>query len=103
MIVSKACKIHSKIPVLEACSIRIRHSSKKANMFFVYVLKSLRNGKKYIGYTSKDPKYRLIEHNNGSNKYTNQNKPFELLYQETLADKTSAIKREKLLKSGQGR
>jgi putative endonuclease len=72
-------------------------------MFNVYVLKSLRNNKRYVGYTSKEVNLRLKEHNTGSNKFTSQNGPFELLYVETLSDKTSAIKRENFLKSGQGR
>lgn len=72
-------------------------------MFNVYVLKSLRNNKRYIGYTSKDVKIRLKEHNTGSNKFTSQNGPFVVLFSEVLLNKTSAIKREKFLKSGQGR
>jgi len=72
-------------------------------MFYVYVLKSLKNSKRYIGYTNKTPKERLIEHNSGSNKWTRANKPFELVYKEIFSDKTIARKREKFLKSGQGR
>ena len=72
-------------------------------MFYVYVLKSLKNSKRYIGYTNKIPKERLIEHNSGSNKWTRVNKPFKLVYKEIFNDKTIAIKREKFLKSGQGR
>ncbi len=72
-------------------------------MFSIYVLKSLRNNKRYVGYTSKDVGLRLREHNLGSNKFTSQNGPFVLIYTEKLLDKTSAIKREKFLKSGQGR
>ena len=72
-------------------------------MFNIYVLKSLRNNKRYVGYTSKDVKIRLKEHNTGSNKFTSQNGPFVLFYSEILPNKTSAIRREKFLKSGQGR
>ncbi len=72
-------------------------------MFNIYVLKSLRNNKRYVGYTSKDVYVRLKEHNNGSNKFTSQNGPFIMFYSESLPDKTSAIKRERFLKSGQGR
>ena len=72
-------------------------------MFYVYVLKSLKNGKRYIGCTSKEPKNRLTEHNSGSNKWTRTNKPFELIYKELYNNKTIALKREKFLKSGQGR
>lgn len=72
-------------------------------MFNVYVLKSLRNGKKYVGYTSKDVTIRANEHNTGSNKFTSQNGPFVVFYSEILPNKISAMKREKFLKSGQGR
>ena len=72
-------------------------------MFRVYVLKSLRNNKRYVGYTSKLAEKRLWEHNNGSNKFTKQNGPFVLFHQECYATKTEAIEREKFLKSGQGR
>ena len=72
-------------------------------MFYVYVLKSFKNNKRYIGYTSKNPEIRLIEHNLGSNKWTRANKPFKLIYLESCGDKTKALKRENFLKSGQGR
>jgi len=72
-------------------------------MFSVYVLKSKTNKKRYIGYTGKNPIIRLKEHNSGSNKFTKQNGPFEIIYTENFTNKTEAIKREKFLKSGQGR
>jgi len=72
-------------------------------MFTVYILKSLKNNKRYVGYTGKDAKIRLKEHNSGSNKFTKQNGPFEIYYVENYNNKTDAMKREKFLKSGQGR
>jgi putative endonuclease len=72
-------------------------------MFTVYVLKSLKNGKRYVGYSGKTALARLDKHNRGGNKWTKINKPFILLYQEEYTSKTEAIKREKFLKSGQGR
>ncbi len=72
-------------------------------MFSVYVLRSLKNKKRYIGYTSKDSLERLCEHNAGSNKWTRQNRPFKIIHTEEFADKKSVIQREKFLKSGQGR
>ena len=73
------------------------------DMFSIYVLKSLRNRKRYIGYTSKSVQERLVEHNSGTNTFTRQNKPFVLIYSEEYQTKTEAMKREKFLKSGQGR
>ncbi len=72
-------------------------------MFYVYVLKSLKNNKRYVGCTGKKPEMRLTEHNLGSNKWTRVNKPFRLIYREIYNNKTKALKREKFLKSGQGR
>ena len=71
--------------------------------YSVYVLKSLKNAKRYIGLTSKDPKVRLVEHNNGLNKFTSANRPWILVYFEKDYCKECAQKREKFLKSGQGR
>jgi putative endonuclease len=73
------------------------------NMYSVYILKSLKNNKRYVGYTGKDVLMRLSEHNSGSNKFTRDNLPFILLHSEQFSDKTEAILREKFLKSGQGR
>ena len=72
-------------------------------MFTVYVLKSEKNGKRYVGYTGKSAAERLREHNTGSSTYTRQNCPFVLLYTEQYVEKREAMKRERYLKSGQGR
>lgn len=72
-------------------------------MYYVYVLKSLKNGKRYVGYTSKDPDTRFVEHVSGTNAWTRQNKPLELIYHESFEDGPAARKRERFLKSGQGR
>jgi putative endonuclease len=72
-------------------------------MFYIYVLKSLKNGKRYVGSTSKTPEERVFEHNSGTNIFTRQNSPWELIYSESFATKSEALKREKFLKSGQGR
>ena len=72
-------------------------------MFTVYVLRSLKNGKRYVGYTSKESLERLHDHNTGSNKWTRQNGSFVIIYTEEFADKKLAIQRENFLKSGQGR
>lgn len=69
----------------------------------IYVIKSLKNNKRYVGMTSKDVSSRLEEHNNGVNKFTKNNRPFKLIYFETDYCKDCALKREKFLKSGKGR
>jgi predicted GIY-YIG superfamily endonuclease len=72
-------------------------------MFTVYVIESLRNGKRYVGFTSKSAHARLIEHNRGCNKWARENRPFRLIYEEHVANKVIARQRERSLKSGQGR
>jgi len=71
-------------------------------MFTVYVLKSRKDGKRYIGFTS-DLERRLSEHNSGMVKSTRNRKPFDLIYTETFTKKSEAMKREKFFKSGKGR
>ena len=75
----------------------------KSELYYVYVLKSLKNLKRYVGYTGKTIYKRLKEHNTGCNSWTRKNKPFTFLYSEKYFNKSDAIKREKFLKSGQGR
>ena len=72
-------------------------------MAFVYVLRSLKNRKRYVGSTNKTAEDRLKKHNYGSNKFTKGNKPFELIYKEEYNNITEARKRENFLKSGVGR
>ena len=52
-------------------------------MFTVYVLSSLRNGRRYVGFTARDVEERLAEHNRGYPKgWTSRNGPFDLVYVE---------------------
>jgi len=72
-------------------------------MFYVYLLKSRKNEKSYVGFSSKNPKIRLEEHNNGSNTFTKNNKPWNLIYYESFTCKECAFAREKFLKTGVGK
>ena len=72
-------------------------------MYYVYVLISKKNGKKYTGYTSKLPETRLKEHNNGSNAWTKQNGPFDLIHFESFTSRKAALEMEKYFKSAAGR
>ncbi|OGK11321.1 hypothetical protein A2954_06005 [Candidatus Roizmanbacteria bacterium RIFCSPLOWO2_01_FULL_37_12] len=71
-------------------------------MFFVYLLKSFKSGKSYVGFTEKDVEVRLKEHNQGSNKFSDTNRPFKLIYFESFHCKLDALHREKFLKTGIG-
>jgi len=72
-------------------------------MYTVYVIRSFKNNKRYVGYTSKNVQMRLSEHNRGCNKWSRENRPLKLIYQENFNTKIEAIKREKFLKSGRGK
>jgi putative endonuclease len=72
-------------------------------MWYVYVLKSEKNGKLYIGMTG-NLKRRLDEHNKKiGGKYTKNNGPFKLIYYEAFLNKKDATKDELFFKSGYGR
>lgn len=71
-------------------------------MYFVYLLKSLKDPDKiYIGYTANLIK-RIAEHNAGDSFYTGQHRPWELAVQIGFKDQSRAIAFEKYLKSGSG-
>lgn len=70
-------------------------------MFYVYILKSLQDGKMYIGYTE-DLRRRLSEHNKGLSKSTKGRKPFELIYYEAYMSNSEAQTREMRLKRSAG-
>ncbi len=72
-------------------------------MYSVYFLESIKSGKVYVGFTEKDPAFRLKEHNAGTNQWTKQNRPFKILYYERYLCKADAQSREKFYKSGVGR
>jgi putative endonuclease len=71
-------------------------------MYFVYILRSVKDKNLYIGFTF-DVEKRLREHNKGEVTSTKARRPFELVYKETFENKEEANKREKFLKSGYGR
>lgn len=67
----------------------------------VYVLKSLKDNKLYIG-ISENLERRIEEHNRGSVQSTKNRIPFVLLHQEYFPTREEAAKREIFLKSGAG-
>ena len=72
-------------------------------MYHVYFLRSVNNNKVYVGFTSKDPRIRLYEHNSGSNTWTKSNGPFKLIYHEDYLCEADARKRESFYKMGFGK
>lgn len=61
--------------------------------YYVYVLRSFKDGNLYIGVTS-NLKRRISEHNLGKNISTRTRRPFELVYFETFDDKHLAYRQE---------
>ena len=70
-------------------------------MYYVYILRSLKDKKLYVGLTA-DIVKRLEYHNRGKVTSTKSRIPFELLYKEVYATRTEAREREKYLKSYRG-
>ena len=70
-------------------------------MYFVYVLKSTKHNRYYIGVT-KDIHKRLKKHNNGSSRSTKPYRPWVIIYNEKYKDKSDAYRREYYLKSPKG-
>ena len=70
--------------------------------FYVYVLESLLDGKRYIGFTH-NLRRRLEEHQKGQSVATKARRPFKLVYYEACTNEQDARRREVYLKSTQGR
>ena len=72
-------------------------------MYTVYVLYSERYDKIYVGYTSNLEK-RILSHNQlGHKGWTVKYRPWKLIHSETFSSRSEALRREKMLKGGQGR
>lgn len=70
-------------------------------MYYTYVLRSLKDGKHYTGYTH-NLEARFEQHQNGEVHSTSYRRPFELIYFEACRSQTDAMKREKYLKTFYG-
>lgn len=66
-------------------------------MYYIYILKSLKDNKLYIGQTS-DLQKRISEHNSGLVKSTRYRMPLKLIYKEVYKTRSEAFKRERELK-----
>jgi len=70
--------------------------------YYTYVLMSLKDGKKYVGYTD-DLRRRLKQHNSGKSFSTKSRMPFKLIYYEACLNKDAAKRRERFFKQTKGR
>ncbi len=68
-------------------------------MYYFYILKSLKDGKIYNGFSS-DLKRRFSEHQNGLVSSTKNRRPLKLIYYQAFSSEIDARLEEKYLKSG---
>jgi len=66
--------------------------------YFVYIIESLKDGSYYVGSTQ-NLNERMERHNQERSTYTKSKRPWELVYTEEHPDRSSAMKREKEMKS----
>ena len=73
-----------------------------SKIWYVYLLKSLKNDQWYTGMTN-DLQRRFKEHNTGLSQYTKDRGPYKLIYYEASLSEKDARAREKYLKTGMGK
>jgi len=71
-------------------------------MFHCYVLRSQKNGRRYVG-SCEDREERLRRHNAGESKATKHGVPWILIHSESFATRREAVQRELYYKTGRGR
>ena len=88
----------------EVCKTFIQRfePARRLMKYCVYVLLSENDQKRYVGFT-KDLNSRISEHSRGLVKSTKNRRPLKLIHFEEFELKSAAMKRERFLKSGQGR
>ncbi len=82
--------------------LRVGERSVKTTRFYVYVLRSRKTGRRYVGSTQ-NVQTRIDRHNAGHHVATRGGRPWTLLHVETFLTRSEAVRRERYLKSGQGR
>ena len=69
---------------------------------YVYIIQRVVNHSFYTGMTS-DIEKRILEHNSGNGSYTKKFMPWKLVYFEVCENRIAARKREKYLKTTEGK
>jgi putative endonuclease len=70
--------------------------------YYVYVLRSEKDGSFYIGHTA-DLEERLKRHNHGKSLYTKAKVPWKLIYREEFHSRSEAMQREQEIKRKKSR
>ena len=71
-------------------------------MFYCYVLKSQKTGRRYVG-SCRDLHDRIRRHSAGDSKATKHGLPWILLRSESFSSRSEATRRERYYKTGRGR
>jgi putative endonuclease len=71
-------------------------------MFYTYVLKSQKDKKLYIGYSS-DLKIRFAQHRRGEVESTKHRRPLNLIFYEAFQNEKDAQRRERYFKTDKGK
>jgi putative endonuclease len=71
-------------------------------MFFVYVQKSEKTDRRYVG-SCEDVNVRLRRHNAGESKATKHGVPWILIHRESFPTRAEAVERERYYKTGRVR
>ena len=79
-----------------------RTTSDRNLFYYVYVLESMKDGKRYIGMTT-DLRRRFREHQDGKSFATKTRRPFSLIYYEAGKSYVDASNRERYFKTTGGR
>ena len=77
-------------------------SAIKIKMYYVYILKSQRDGNSYIDYTT-DLRKRFQEHQDGKVESTKPRRPMELIFYEAYKNMGDARRRERYFKTSGGK
>ncbi len=77
-------------------------TSDQNKFYYVYILESSKDGKRYIGMTS-DLRHRFQQHTDGKSLATASRRPFILIYYEAGRSYRDAQSREKYFKTTAGR
>ena len=71
-------------------------------MFYCYVLRSQKTGRRYVG-SCENLTARIRRPNAGDSKATKHGAPWALVHTETFATRSEAVQRERYYKTGRGR
>jgi len=92
----------SRILITGGAGFTRPHRQRAVKFYYTYVLKSLKDGNLYVGWTD-DLRERYKKHNDGNVESTKNRRPLEIIYYEACLSKEGAIMREKYFKTGFGR